>query len=132
MVLHTQSPLGMAVLVGLEAVVVPLQPMVPIQHLQLLLLWAAVACGLVVIAVNSDFYRLCLRKRGIGFAVSSISLHWLYFVYSSLTFAAVTLHELWRRGRRTPASDVRGLQPTAATAAMMLSAEVSQFPPLGQ
>jgi GT2 family glycosyltransferase len=97
-----------------------------------LLLWAAVACGLVVIAVNSDFYRLCLRKRGIGFAVSSISLHWLYFVYSSLTFAAVTLHELWRRGRRTPVSDVRVLQPTAATAAMMLSAEVSQLPPLGQ
>lgn len=57
--------------------------------------WAAVACGLAVIGMNFDFYRLCAAKRGVGFAVSAIALHWLYFVYASLTFAVVAAHELW-------------------------------------
>jgi glycosyltransferase involved in cell wall biosynthesis len=96
-----------------------------------MMLWAALACGLVVVALNRDFYRLCLRKRGVGFAVSSISLHWLYFVYSSLTFGVVTLYELWRRSRRSTGARSRDFQPAAATAAMMLSTEVSQLPPLG-
>ena len=63
-------------------------------------LWVALACGLVVFALNSDFYRLCLRKHGPGFAVASIALHWLYFFYCSLTFGVVTLHELWVRSRK--------------------------------
>jgi len=58
-------------------------------------LWAALACGLVLFALNSGFYGLCARKRGVGFALASFALHWLYFVYSSLTFGVVTLHELW-------------------------------------
>jgi hypothetical protein len=57
--------------------------------------WAAVACGLAVIGMNFDFYRLCATKRGVGFAVSAMALHWLYFVYASLTFAVVAAHELW-------------------------------------
>jgi cellulose synthase/poly-beta-1,6-N-acetylglucosamine synthase-like glycosyltransferase len=76
-------------------------------------LWAALACGLVVFALNSDFYRLCLRKHGLGFAVASIALHWLYFFYSSLTFGVVTLYELWVRSRRS-------------TAAVMLAAKASE------
>jgi GT2 family glycosyltransferase len=89
-------------------------------------LWAALACGLVVVGINNDFYRLCLRKRGIGFATSSVALHWLYFVYSSLTFGVVTLHELWQRSRRPTASGSRVLQPTAA---IMLAAKASELPP---
>jgi len=77
-------------------------------------LWAALACGLVVVALNSGFYGLCLRKRGVGFAVASVALHWLYFVYSSLTFGVVTLYELWLRSRRSIASGSNVLQPTAA------------------
>lgn len=69
-----------------------------------LLLWAALACGLMVFAMNSDFYRLCLRKRGIGFAASAVVLHWLYFVYSSLTFGVVATYEIWLRWRRSFAS----------------------------
>jgi GT2 family glycosyltransferase len=95
-----------------------------------MMLWAALACGLVVVAINNDFYRLCLRKRGIGFAASSVALHWLYFVYSSLTFGVVTLHELLLRSRRT--ADGSGLRPAAATAAMMLTSKASQLPPFGQ
>ena len=67
-------------------------------------LWAALVCGLVVFALNSGFYRLCLRKHGLGFAVASIALHWLYFCYTSLTSGVVTLHELWVRSRRSTAA----------------------------
>jgi hypothetical protein len=97
-----------------------------------MMLWAALACGLVVVALNNDFYRLCLRKRGIGFAASSIALHWLYFVYSSLTFGVVTLLELSKRSKRSSASDRSGLRPAAATAAMMLTSRASELPPFSQ
>ena len=92
-------------------------------------LWAALACGLVVVALNSGFYGLCARKRGVGFAVASFALHWLYFVYSSLTFGVVTLHELWLRSRRSAAPAAGVFQPTAA---VMLAAKASQLPPFSQ
>jgi len=88
-------------------------------------LWAALACGLVVVALNSGFYGLCARKRGVGFAVASFALHWLYFVYSSLTFGVVTLHELWVRSRRSVASGTNVLQPTVA---IMLAAKAADLP----
>jgi hypothetical protein len=56
--------------------------------------WAAVACGLAVAAINLDFYLLCLKKRGIGFAVASFVLHICFFIYSTLTFGAIVLHEI--------------------------------------
>ena len=92
-------------------------------------LWAALACGLVLVALNSGFYGLCARKRGVGFAIASFALHWLYFVYSSLTFGLVTLHELWARSRRSVESGANVLQPTAA---IMLAAKASDLPPFGQ
>ena len=92
-------------------------------------LWAALACGLVVVALNSGFYGLCARKHGVGFAVASFALHWLYFVYSALTFGVVTLHELWLRCRRSAAPAAGVLQPTAA---VMLAARASQLPPFSQ
>ena len=91
--------------------------------------WAALACGLIVVALNSGFYGLCARKRGVGFAVASFALHWLYFVYSALTFGVVTLHELWLRCRRSAAPAAGVLQPTAA---VMLAARASQLPPFSQ
>ncbi len=57
-------------------------------------LWLALSCGLALIALNSSFYRLCLKKRGVGFAFSAATLHWLYFVYSSLTFVVVAAETL--------------------------------------
>jgi len=57
-------------------------------------LWMALSCGLALIALNNDFYRLCLRKRGLGFAFSAAALHWLYFAYSCLTFGVVATYTL--------------------------------------
>jgi len=57
-------------------------------------LWMALPCGLALIALNSGFYRLCLKKRGVGFAFSAATLHWLYLVYSSLTFVVVAVETL--------------------------------------
>jgi len=57
-------------------------------------LWMALSCGLALIALNNDFYRLCLRKRGLGFAFSAAALHWLYFVYSCLAFGIIATYTL--------------------------------------
>jgi len=57
-------------------------------------LWVALPCGLALIALNNSFYRLCLKKRGVGFAFSAAILHWLYFVYSSMTFIIVAAETL--------------------------------------
>lgn len=65
------------------------------------MIWGALACGLVLLALNGDFYSLCLKKHGAGFAVSAMFLHWCYFVYSSTTFAVVSAHEVWLRFRRS-------------------------------
>lgn len=57
-------------------------------------LWAALALAAMLVLLNRDLYRLCLDKRGFQFAVASVALHWLYFVYSSLTFGVVAAREL--------------------------------------
>ncbi|MFM9195213.1 MAG: glycosyltransferase [Planctomycetia bacterium] len=59
--------------------------------------WVSLVCGLTVVGLNLDFYRLCAEKRGLGFAISAIALHWLYFAYSSITFGVVAAHECWLR-----------------------------------
>ena len=53
----------------------------------------ALACLIGLVVLNVDFYRLCLRKRGARFAVASVALHWLYYVYSSITFGVVMIQE---------------------------------------
>ena len=65
--------------------------------------WAAIGLALVVIAMNHDFYRLCLKKRGVLFAVMSFVLHVLYFFYASITFGTVVLYELWFGSGRSSA-----------------------------
>lgn len=52
---------------------------------------AALACLAGIVALNLDFYLLCVRQRGLGFGLVSCLLHWLFFVYSSLAFGAVVL-----------------------------------------
>jgi len=68
--------------------------------------WAilgALACIMAVIAMNTDFYRLCLKKRGVRFVALAMALHWLYLVYSSLTFGVVAVHALLLGFRRSMA-----------------------------
>lgn len=66
--------------------------------------WIAVAaCLLATFLLNLPFYRLCFRKRGAGFAIASVGLHGMFFLYSTLTFAAVVVYSLVR-----PTSPVEG------------------------
>jgi len=53
--------------------------------------WVALASALTLAALNLSFYRLCLRKGGLGFAISSFALHALFFLYSTITFGVVVL-----------------------------------------
>jgi hypothetical protein len=64
---------------------------------------AAAACLAIVLLLNADFYRLCLRKGGLAFATGAAALHVFYFIYASLTFGAVTAWHLIRGGVRSAA-----------------------------
>ena len=39
--------------------------------------------------MHLDFYWLCFRRRGAMFGLTAFALHWLFYVYSSLTFGTV-------------------------------------------
>lgn len=59
-------------------------------------LWlAAAACAAGVFGLNARFYRLCRRKRGVSFAAACFALHYLFFVYSTVAFAAASAHALF-------------------------------------
>lgn len=50
---------------------------------------------IAVIFLNIDLYRLFFRKRGLGFTIFSILLHFLYYLYSGITFVTCwVLHKL--------------------------------------
>lgn len=56
--------------------------------------WPLLAVPVVLPAMawmHLDFYKLCLRRRGIAFAIAAFALHWLFYLYSTLTFAAVVI-----------------------------------------
>ena len=51
---------------------------------------AAAVPGLCLLLVlNHGFYRFLARKRGLGFTLKALPLHWLYFLYSGLAFLSV-------------------------------------------
>jgi GT2 family glycosyltransferase len=52
---------------------------------------AATGAGLALVICQHSFYRLCLRKRGLLFALGAVPLHVMFFVYSSITFAVVVV-----------------------------------------
>jgi hypothetical protein len=66
--------------------------------------WAvAAACAAGVVALNLDFYLMCMNRRSVAFAIAACVLHFAFFIYSSLTFACVVGHSLLT-GARRPAS----------------------------
>lgn len=67
---------------------------------------AAIACVAVVVAMNLDFYLLCMRRRGAVFAIAAAALHFLFFIYSSVTFGTVVLSTL-AFGNRQPSCTSR-------------------------
>lgn len=89
---------GLLVLLALAALVLsPLRP--------LLLGLSAAALGAVVV-LNWPLYRFLLARRGPWFLARALPLHWLYYLYSSLTYLAIWIHVHARRGARPmPAAD---------------------------
>jgi glycosyltransferase involved in cell wall biosynthesis len=56
--------------------------------------WPLLAVPAVLLAMawmHLDFYQLCLRRRGVAFAFAAFALHWFFYLYSTLTFAAVVI-----------------------------------------
>ena len=79
--------------------------------------WIAVACVAVLVGVNAAFLRLCRRKQGLGFAIASLALLWLYFLYSSIAFGAVVVEGLFTGGRHRATAASRTVSPADATVA---------------
>jgi GT2 family glycosyltransferase len=72
--------------------------------------WAA-APGIAlvgVVALNHELYRFFARQRGPSFAIACIPLHFLYYLYSTLSYAVV------RIGIVPTADSRRGDQPVEA------------------
>jgi len=72
-----------AALVGLAAVALLLAPFWP--HL---VIPTGIAL-LVVIALNRHLYVFWMRRGGVRFAAAAVLLHWLYYLYSGLTYVTV-------------------------------------------
>ena len=51
--------------------------------------WGLVPSLTALGMINFDLYRFFWRQGGPGFAVGAVGLHWLYLIYSSLTFAVL-------------------------------------------
>ncbi len=67
-------------------------------------LWSLLALGFLagVVLLNRRFYRFLSRAKSPLFAALVIPLHILYFLYSSLAFAAGWLSHLWHERLRNP------------------------------
>jgi GT2 family glycosyltransferase len=63
----------------------------------------------VLLGFNHRLYRFFLRERGLWFLLRALPVHWLYYAYSTLAFAAGLSHGLLRtRGGRTKGSTEAG------------------------
>lgn len=66
--------------------------------------WSAVAALMAgVTLLNLDFYRYFAARRGLGFTLRVVPMHWLYFWYCGLSFAVGTIqHRLAGSPKGTP------------------------------
>jgi len=55
----------------------------------------AITCALLLV-LNCDVYLFFWRKRGLLFAARAIVVHWVYYLYSGLTFVIVAVDALLR------------------------------------
>jgi GT2 family glycosyltransferase len=51
----------------------------------------------VLIYLNRDFYRFFARKRGWSFALGTIPMHWLYYLYCGASVALAVAAHGWER-----------------------------------
>ncbi len=62
-------------------------------------LWVAVcAMAIILVIVNYDCYRFFLRRKGLGFSLRVLPLHWLYFVYCGVCVVTGTILYLLKDG----------------------------------
>jgi hypothetical protein len=47
-------------------------------------LWGALSMTVLLLSLNWPVYDFFLQKRGLGFAIKAIGMHWLYYIYSGL------------------------------------------------
>jgi len=63
---------------------------------------AAAAVATLLIYLNRDFYRFFARKRGWLFAIRTVPLHWLYYLYCGVSVVLAMAALTWEKatGRR--------------------------------
>lgn len=61
------------------------------------LLWVSAVSAISLLALNRSFYGFLRKRRGWWFAVRAVPLHWLYYLYSVVAFAAGTVGHLAAR-----------------------------------
>ncbi len=72
------------------------------------LLVSMVVLALALLILNWDVYRFFARKRGWWFAAGAMLAHWLYYLYSGLTFGVcILLHLLHSPTPATPRARVQ-------------------------
>lgn len=54
-------------------------------------LWICLIEAILLLFLNWDVYSFFYQKRGIAFALKSILMHWLYYLYSGFAFLVGTL-----------------------------------------
>jgi glycosyltransferase involved in cell wall biosynthesis len=47
-------------------------------------LWGALSMTVLLLSLNWPVYDFFFKKRGLGFAIKAIGMHWLYYIYSGL------------------------------------------------
>ena len=61
------------------------------------LLSAIIICFAVILVLNRDLYLFFYRKRGLWFAVRSVPMHFLFYLYSGATFVVLWLRSKFRK-----------------------------------
>lgn len=62
-----------------------------------LLLILTLSLMLILVTLNAPVYQFFWLKRGWGFALRALPMHWLYYLYSGLAFALGTArYSLWK------------------------------------
>ncbi len=74
----------------------------PFTAIRLEWLTLSVTALLGTIFLNRDLYAFFFRQRGLSFALASIPLHLLYYLYSILTYLYVALDFKFRKTQRVP------------------------------
>ncbi len=80
-----------ATLAGLSVAIVPLSVLKPQLLFVVLLLLA------VIPLLNHKLYRFLIHRRGLGFAILAFPLHWLYYLYSGVTFVLCWFSHFFRQ-----------------------------------